>query len=867
MKKLIFSLFLYSISYLTYSQTIPPVIGDPWESFLVPSAYEIGRDAAIMNNTLFFRGTGQTSGNGRIYYMDTTGAYSSINYIGTSSYFAMGSIYSINSKVFGNNASTNAATSNRQLLEFSTVTDSVYLRASNYNYRFANSNISQDTVVAFDIIAGGTRISRTTDGINFAPIDTIPQYITHSFVINNTIWIGASSTNWSTTSYPAGTLSSNKMGIYRMGFSSVNAIKEVEDITGQGKVKWCRNFAVVGETYYVCLSSPDTMGRGIWKRDPITKNWTKLYLPLFSDKQYISMASDEIDNLFIGTTNPLGSSDSSKNKVYSYNISSKKIVSFPPLTSIIIGYNNPTNLFYLKNINKLIAFSGGSGVTEVMNDATGIYGTVKPYNTRPSFFIFTPPTPVIKIETPLKDDVYNLESSQDSIEVTWSSNYPDSTYLYFVSKYFIDTVIVKGTTSFTYEIKNDFSCNLHIIAKIAGKQVQDSITVYILGLRSLEIDTVYVEKEKLNIINGGKLNLNFIANKTSTSFGDVLTIKSISTGIDTINFYIEQENGVWYYLGKKEADTTQTPNITYFTYNLKDNSLICPCTEIGAKERGGIDSDKEGDVSNPFVPLTEFAFEEDFEEKQAFLSISGPFSAHPYKNVMCNNWIGTAWDLKYIVDVSCGWVASWGEDDCKEGYNSITGISNNKANYSKTSSEEFLNNTYTYKQFITSGAFTYSISEYIITLTSILTGQSKTFDMKKLDILGGGFFAGGSGAIHPPYAIDKRNFGGDSYLLVGTHSTGKLINPYRDEKPPGVIYTLGITNASGPPLFYMFKMDSRFAYTLIQHRGSFKPVWDTYDGGIGKNGGTSINSKKTKYRGIHSIDGIWKYGNPQGIKL
>ncbi|MFA5398647.1 MAG: hypothetical protein WC346_21715 [Methanogenium sp.] len=478
----------------------------------------------------------------------------------------------------------------------------------------------------------------------------------------------------------------------------------------------------------------------------------------------------------------------------------------------------------------------------------------------------------ISFLTPSQNSIYMLEEDQDTINLSWNTSSLDSTKLYFFSKYFIDSTTVYNQTFLSYKIPSDLTYDLSIVIKLQDYNLTDTLNVFILGLRSLEIDTLYIEKQILNTISGGKSSLDKVANKTSTSFGDVLTIKSISTGIDTINFYIEQENGVWYYLGKKKADTTHTPNVTYFTYVLKDHSPKCTCHKAGAKERGGGndggggDPDKEGDTPDPFTPPNEFVFEKEFDEKQAFLSVSGPFSAHPYKNMVCNAWIGTAWDLQYILDVSCGWVSVWKAEDCKEGHRSISGWFNGVVSYGTTSSEEFHNNIYIYKEFITSGAFTYSISGYLVKITSILTKQSRTFDMKKLDVLGGGFSAGGSGAIHPPFAVSKMNFGGKPYLLIGTKAEGRLLNPYRDELPTGVVYSLGDVISTGPPFFYMFAMDSRFAYTLIQHRGSYSPAWGTYGAGGAGGANFSVNTQKTRYRGVHSKNGIWKYGNSQGIK-
>jgi len=522
-------------------------------------------------------------------------------------------------------------------------------------------------------------------------------------------------------------------------------------------------------------------------------------------------------------------------------------------------YSNKDSAFYkntsqLKNINTYNEwdFNNIWKIDSFINEG---YPTLRWY---------VPPKK-LELLTPSVGEIYNIEQGQDSIYISWSPLL-DSIKIYMYGKYIKDSITVYSSTNFLYKIPFNISSEVNIIIKNIEQNVSDSAIVFILGGRSLEIDTLYVEKEKLNIINGGKSSLDKIANKTSTSFGDVLTIKSISTGIDTINFYIEQENGVWYYLGKKKADTTHTPNVTYFTYVLKDHSPKCTCHKAGAKERGGGGPDEEGDTSDPFTPPNEFVFDEEFDEKHAFLSISGPFSAHPYRNMVCNGWIGTAWDLQYILDVSCGWVSSWKAKDCKEGHRSISGWFNGVVSYGNTSSEEFNNNIYIYKEFTTSGAFTYSISGYNVTLTSILTGQSRTFDMKKLDVLGGGFFAGGSGAIHPPFAVSKMNFGGKPYLLIGTKAEGRLLNPYRDELPTGVVYSLGDVISTGPPFFYMFAMDSRFAYTLIQHRGSYSPAWGTYGAGGAGGANFSVNTQKTRYRGVHSKNGIWKYGNSQGIK-
>ena len=474
----------------------------------------------------------------------------------------------------------------------------------------------------------------------------------------------------------------------------------------------------------------------------------------------------------------------------------------------------------------------------------------------------------ISFVSPENGTIYNAENSQDTLRLSWATSNLDFTKITIISKYFTFSTTVSLDTVYKFFLDNR-SFDFKVVAEIPLVGVlTDTLYLHRLGSRYITIDTVYVSTISYNTVQGNKYNINRIANKTGIIKGDNLIFHVSSTGIDTINFYIEQEDYSWYYLGKKAVDTTYFPNVTTFTYNLKNHSPRCTCHKSGVKERGGNgdggEPSKEGPVPNPFMPPLDPIEDEEFTTSRAFLSISGPFSAHPYKNMSCNAWVGTAWNLSYIFDASCGWVASWRGDDCKVGHRAIN-FSSIKGNpdYTTTSSWETIDHTYVLQEVTTDGAFSYSISGYMVTLHSLLTGKSKTFDMQNLDILGGGFFAGGSGAIHPPFAVSKGNMGGEPYLLIGSYASGRLINPYTEEHPPG--YTLGDITATGPPLFYMFKMHSIFSYTLLQHRGSFNPGWDISGGGdIGTGGG--ISTQKTHYRGVHSQDGIWKYGNIQGVK-
>jgi hypothetical protein len=456
--------------------------------------------------------------------------------------------------------------------------------------------------------------------------------------------------------------------------------------------------------------------------------------------------------------------------------------------------------------------------------------------------------------SPTSGTIYNAENHQDTLYVSWVTSSKDSTNIKIISKYFTRNILVKGDTTLKYFL-DDRSFDFKVVAEIPVINIRDTLYLHRLGSRYINIDTVYVSTTSYNPVVGSKSNLDRVANRVGVIKGEFLTFHATSKGVDTIDFYIEQEDSSWYYLGKKEVDTTQIPNVTIFNYNLKDHSPKCTCHRSGGRQHSPDRGKDEGPVSNN--PFTEKGFDPivdtSFTEKTAFLNVWGPLTADPVFGMKCHSWQGDPWDLSYVIDVSCGWKpdsvvingvrvstnVKWGGT----GSFSITSVNGNQLNKTVQTQKfgDYHSTPVKYTTTIsTSGAFSYSISDYNVTLTSSLTNQSKTFNLKNLDIGMRAAFMGGSGAIHPPFTVALRVFGGVPFLFIGM-------------TPPAIA------------LFYVFRMDARLSYTLIQQQASQNPAWGIYGGSYG-GGQSGVSTTKTRYRGLHSKDGIWKYGNPQGIK-